>query len=110
MPTNDDIIITIQETTNLWLGVGRDSPSYTVHGAMIKDGIMQATLLGGDRSTGIHQKLWLGESVTHPGVGTFTLIDVTPVAKLPLRPGQGNYATFSFVPAPGFQVNPKLRK
>ncbi|AWE43276.1 hypothetical protein [Actinobaculum sp. 313] len=109
MPTNDGIIITIQETTNLRLGVGRDSPSYTVLHVRIKDGIMQATLLGGDKSTGIHQELRLGESVTHPGVGTFTLIDVTPVAKLPLQDGQGNYATFSFVPAPGFQVNPKLR-
>jgi len=101
-------IITIQETTNLWLSAEADGPSYTVHGVTAEDGNRRASILGGDKTSGIHEELQLGESVTHDGVGTFTLIDISPFSGSSRAPGEGGFATFCFEPEDGFNINPNL--
>ncbi|WP_205647265.1 hypothetical protein [Actinobaculum sp. 313] len=101
-------IITIQETTNLRLSAEADGPSYTVHGVTAEDGNRRASILGGDRSTGIHEELQLGQSVTHDGVGTFTLIDTSPSNSSSGADGEGGFAVFCFEPEDGFNINPNL--
>ncbi|MBE6483904.1 MAG: hypothetical protein E7Z96_03880 [Actinomycetaceae bacterium] len=101
-------IITIQETTNLRLSAEADGPSYTVTHVKAENGNRYATLLGGDKTSGIHEELQLGDSVTHDGVGTFTLIDTSPSNRPSGADGGGGFATFCFEPEDDFNINPDL--
>ena len=47
--------------------------------------------------------LQAGEALTHPGVGTFTLLYVNPIV-IPFESGNGPIATLEFAPAPGFDT------
>ncbi|AWE43148.1 hypothetical protein [Actinobaculum sp. 313] len=54
-----------------------DTANYTVSGVRIENGIRKATISGGRKTDGINKTLQVGESVSHPGVGTFTLLSIT---------------------------------
>jgi len=71
-----------------------------------------ATINGGNTTSGIDQTLQVGESVTHPGVGTFTLLSITPEKddRDPELIGSGGSAGFCFEPEPGFEIDPCLLK
>jgi|GEM_PF-397804 len=102
----------INEGTRSRLGVPPDGVNYTVSGVRIENGIRMATITGGDRNSGIDKTLQVGESVTHPGVGTFTLLSITPEDddRDPELIGSGGSAGFCFEPEPGFEIDPCLVK
>jgi len=102
------ILIPIQEMTVLHLGDNPDGPRYTVSGVRIEHGIQKAHLRGGGRSGRIERTLQVGESVTHPEVGTLTLVHIRVHVRATGRTGGGGTATFAFDPAPGFTINPAL--
>lgn len=85
-------------------------PAYDVGGARVEQGVMQAALSGVD-TDGVGgfetTVLTIGESVTDPKAGTFTLLDVQPASSA-LGDGSGGTATFCYEPAPDFEVNPGL--
>ena len=93
---------------------GADSfPVYSVHGVRILGGIMKAGFRGGfmegDGAPGgaesFSAELNAGESATHSGVGTFTLLSVSPSSVFDLlRPGGGGTASFCFQPEPTFEL------
>ena len=89
-------------------------PAYTVSNVRVVDGMMMATVRGGypvdspnatDRPAelSVCSDLQAGEALTHPGVGTFTLLYVTPIV-IPFESGSGPIATLEFAPAPGFDT------
>ncbi|AWE43144.1 MULTISPECIES: hypothetical protein [unclassified Actinobaculum] len=102
------ILIPIQENTLLHLGVAPNGPSYTVSGVRVEHGTQQAHIRSGNGRARIDQTLQVGESVTHPRVGTFTLVHIRVHIRTPGRTGGGGIATFAFEPAPGFTINPAL--
>ncbi len=104
------ILIPIQENTILHLDTDPNGPWYTVSGVRVEHGVQQAHIQGGNGTTHIDQTLQVGEPVTHPGVGTFTLVHIRVHVRTPGRTGGGGIATFAFDPAPGFTINPALLK
>jgi len=106
------IPIGIREGTRSRLGVPPDGVNYTVYGVRIENGVRKATLSGGNTITGIDRTLQVGESVTQPGVGTFTLLSITPEERDrdPELIGSGGSAGFCFEPEPGFEIDPCLVK
>ena len=89
-------------------------PAYTVSNVRVVDGMMMATVRGGypvdspnatDRPAelSVCSDLQAGEALTHPGVGTFTLLYVNPIV-IPFESGSGPIATLEFAPAPGFDT------
>ncbi|RTE50266.1 hypothetical protein [Actinobaculum sp. 352] len=105
---NSGILIPAQEMTVLHLGDDPDGPRFTVSGVRVEDGVQKAHLRGGGRTGRIKRTLQAGESVNHPGVGTFTLVHIRVQVRAPGRTGGGGIATFAFDPAPGFTINPAL--
>ena len=99
--------IGIRETTVFRTGRDTDE-AYSVSGVRIKDGIQYAAIIGGNYDTGIVADLAVGQSVTHEGVGTFTLLDISLEGKQPAEPGAGGSATFCLEPAPGYAVSVDL--
>lgn len=104
----DGYRVTIVENTIFSPGKYREDPSYTVMGVKIENGIMSATIQGGNTESGIMRTLVSGESVTHEGVGTFTLESVSPRGGFLGGATSSATAVFCFVPAPGFAVDPDL--
>ena len=99
--------IGIRETTVFRTGRDTDE-AYSVSGVRIKDGIQYAAIIGGNYDTGIVADLAVGQSVTHEGVGTFTLLEISLEGKQPAEPGAGGSATFCFEPAPGYALSVDL--
>ncbi len=104
------IFIGISEGTLFYLGVPPDAVNYTVYGPRIENGVRKATISGGNTTSGIDQTLQVGESVTQPGVGTFTLVGINPWTTTPRPTGLGGSASFCFEPEPGFEIDPCLVK
>ncbi|AWE41813.1 hypothetical protein [Actinobaculum sp. 313] len=107
------IPIAMIERTSLWLGADDDGPKYTVSGVRIENGIRKAHIRGSGKGLGsIDRTLQVGESVTQPGVGTFTLLSITPEERDrdPELIGSGGSAGFCFEPEPGFEIDPCLVK
>jgi len=100
----------ISEGTRSQLSVPPDDMSYTVSGVRIENGIRRANISGGNTASGINQDLQVGESVTQPGVGTFTLVGINPWTTTPRPTGLGGSASFCFEPEPGFEIDPCLLK
>ncbi|WP_022868200.1 hypothetical protein [Schaalia vaccimaxillae] len=97
-------VITIQETT-VFRPTTDPFPAYSVRGVKIRVGVESATLEGGYMQDAnvpqvyISQELVVGESVTHRGVGTFTLMQSEP-SIFSFASGSGGTATFCFTPDP----------
>lgn len=101
------IPLVLTESGPLWLGTDAGAPSYRASRVRIEDRQFRATIIGGDSFNGIEADLGIGESVTDPGVGTFTLVDVTP-RPFPHHPGDGGQIHVLFSPYPGFTIDPAL--
>ncbi len=99
--------VSIQEATIFEPGAETED-SYTTSGVRVEDGIEIAYLGGGNKQGGIGARLAVGQSVTHEGVGTFTLLSISLEGKQPGVPGAGGSATFCFEPAPGYEVRSNL--
>ena len=105
MRTDGGYEVTLRERSPFYPGAP-NGPSYVATGSRVENGKGQLGLIGGDRASGINKHVEVGQSVTHNGVGTFTLLDVAPGS----RQGGGGSAQFCFVPSEGFQVNDSLKK
>lgn len=99
MDCTGGIRIGIKEGTLFWPGADNDV-AYSVSGVRIVGGIMKASLIGDHLP---ENDLNVGESIAAEGVGTFTLLNVSP--GMSLMPGSGGTASFCFQPAPTFQLN-----
>lgn len=109
MSCEDGYRVSISGTAVFRPGTGA-FPAYDVGGVRIEQGVMQAALSGVDTDGGGGfgtTVLTIGESVTDPEAGTFTLLDVQPASSA-LDDGSGGTATFCYEPAPDFEVNPGL--
>ena len=104
MCAGSEYMVTLYEDGPFYPGAP-NGPSYVATGIRVENGRGQLGLIGGDRASGINKHVEVGQSVTHDGVGTFTLLDVAPGS----GPGGGS-AQFCFVPSEGFQVNDSLKK
>ncbi|MGO3796525.1 MAG: hypothetical protein ACTJGR_05325 [Pauljensenia sp.] len=109
MSCEDGYRVSISGTAVFRPGTGA-FPAYDVGGTRIEQGVMRAALSGVD-TDGVGgfetTVLTIGESVTDPKAGTFTLLDVEPTSSA-LGDGSGGTATFCYEPAPDFEVNPEL--
>lgn len=108
MSCSDGYRIGIQETTLVQPGTDPDT-LYSVSGVRIENGIQYAHISGGNNNSGISADLAVGQSITHVGVGTFTLLSVSLEGKDPSVPGAGGTASFCFEPTPGFEINPDIK-
>ena len=104
MCADSEYMVTLYEGGPFYPGAP-NGPSYVATGIRVENGKGQLGLIGGDRASGINKHVEVGQSVTHDGVGTFTLLDVAPGSS----PGGGGSAQFCFVPAEGFQVNDSVK-
>jgi len=104
MCADSEYMVTLHEGGPFYPGAP-NGPSYVATGIRVENGKGQLGLIGGDRASGINKHLEVGQSVTHNGVGTFTLFDVAPGS----GQGGGGSAQFCFVPAEGFQVNDSVK-
>lgn len=104
MCADSEYMVTLHEGGPFYPGAP-NGPSYVATGIRVENGKGQLGLIGGDRASGINKHLEVGQSVTHNGVGTFTLLDVAPGS----GQGGGGSAQFCFVPAEGFQVNDSVK-
>ncbi len=104
MCADSEYMVTLHEGGPFYPGAP-NGPSYVATGIRVENGKGQLGLIGGDRASGINKHLEVGQSVTHNGVGTFTLLDVAPGSS----PDGGGSAQFCFVPAEGFQVNDSVK-
>ena len=104
MCADSEYMVTLYEGGPFYPGAP-NGPSYVATGIRVENGKGQLGLIGGDRASGINKHVEVGQSVTHGGVGTFTLLDVAPGS----GPGGGS-AQFCFVPSERFQVNDSLKK
>lgn len=104
MCADSEYMVTLHEGGPFYPGAP-NGPSYVATGIRVENGKGQLGLIGGDRASGINKHLEVGQSVTHNGVGTFTLLDVVPGS----GQGGGGSAQFCFGPAEGFQVNDSVK-
>ncbi len=104
MCADSEYMVTLHEGGPFYPGAP-NGPSYVATGIRVENGKGQLGLIGGDRASGINKHLEVGQSVTHNGVGTFTLLDVAPGS----GQGGGGSAQFCFGPAEGFQVNDSVK-
>lgn len=104
MCADSEYMVTLHEGGPFYPGAP-NGPSYVATGIRVENGKGQLGLIGGDRASGINKHLEVGQSVTHNGVGTFTLLNVAPESS----PGGGS-AQFCFAPAEGFQVNDSVKR
>ncbi|MDO5081278.1 hypothetical protein [Buchananella hordeovulneris] len=79
-----------------------------VSGPSFEDGIATAAItvsFPGTNKPGADRPLRAGESVSHPEVGTLTLLDVKVVETPPGQVGGGNLAVYCFRPTPTFDLD-----
>ncbi|OKL51108.1 hypothetical protein [Buchananella hordeovulneris] len=82
--------------------------SLIASGPRFEDGVAAAGLgVGFDvpGKPGAYGSLRAGESVSHPEVGTLTLLDVKVVETPPGQVGGGNLAVYCFRPTPTFDLD-----
>ncbi|WP_131333472.1 hypothetical protein [Schaalia vaccimaxillae] len=84
---------------------GGDDVMVVVNGVRIEDGVMKAHLSSVGSVDGVGASLVVGEAVVHPGVGTYTLLDVVPRSRPAGQDGGGGQASFCFEPEPGFALD-----
>ena len=79
-----------------------------VSGPRFEDSIAAAAItvsFPGTNKPGADGALKAGEAVSHPEVGTFTLLDVKIIETQPGLDGGGNLAVYCFRPTPTFDLD-----